>query len=72
MSHEYQKRQEATFPGRSELDQEALRFIKSWHRHPALQDLLWYRGINLGEVDEFDMFPEILELLVDRAEREGT
>ena len=63
---EFEERKNQEYPDRDPLDEEVLRFVKSWHRHPALHDLLWYRGVNLGEVDEYTLIPEVLTALVER------
>ena len=39
--------------GISDLDRTMLGFVRTWHRHPVVEDLLWYRGINLGEMVEY-------------------
>jgi len=70
MPHEFDKRRNAPHSDCTEMDQEALRFIKSWHRAPELHDILWYKGVNLGEVDEYDTFPEVVKALIDREARE--
>ena len=71
MNYEYEKRQSDPHQDRSPLDQEALRLVKSWHRHPALHDLLWYKGVNLGEVDEFDLLPEIIAWMAEHTPDES-
>lgn len=69
---EFEEWRSQEYPGRDPLDAEVLRFVKSWHRHPALHEVLWYRGVNLGEVDEYTLIPEVLTALVEReAERDA-
>ncbi|MBN2307953.1 MAG: hypothetical protein JXR94_03220 [Candidatus Hydrogenedentes bacterium] len=69
MTHEFQERKEAAYPDADPEDAEALRFVKSWHRYPPLHEALWYRGVNLGEVDEYLLLPEIITALLERDER---
>ena len=71
MTREFEEAKNAPFDRTAdETDREALRFVKSWHRHPVLYDAIWYRGINLGEVNEFMLLPEVITALVEREERE--
>jgi hypothetical protein len=61
---EQKRRQE--IPGADVVEQEALRFVKSWHRLSALHAFLWYRGVNLGEMDEFQQYSDVLPHFVER------
>lgn len=65
MTHEYNARRTEPYPDRSAIDAMALRFIKSWHRHPDLHDLMWYKGVNLGEMDEYDTLPEVIAAIIE-------
>lgn len=69
MTREFEDRKNAPYPDAEPVDAEALRFVKSWHRHPALHEALWYHGVNLGEVDEYMLLPEVITALVERDER---
>ncbi len=42
----------------------ALRFVQSWHAWPPLRVALHYHGVNLGETDEYPLFPEVLGILL--------
>lgn len=70
MTPEYEARREAPYADADPIDREALRFLKSWHRAPELQDILWYRGVNLGEADEYDVLPHIIRTLVALEEQD--
>lgn len=72
MTPEFDARRQEPYPHADAIDREALRFLKSWHRAPELQDVIWYRGVNLGEVDEYDLLPHIIRALVAEEEREST
>ena len=70
-SPEVEERKTATYPEiTGPIDAEALRFTKSWHRYPDIHEAVWYRGINLGEVDEFILLPEVITALLEREERQ--
>lgn len=66
MSREFEELKNAPYPHADDIDRKALQFTKSWHRHPALHDALWYRGINLGELDEFVLMQEVVRILVEQ------
>ncbi|GMW01365.1 MAG: hypothetical protein AMXMBFR84_25020 [Candidatus Hydrogenedentota bacterium] len=42
------------------VDSEALRIARSWMHDPAIAEAVWFRDINLGEVLEYHLYPEIL------------
>lgn len=44
-------------------DQPAMEFVTSWHGHPSLHDALWYRGVNIGEMFEWNLVQEVIPLL---------
>ena len=69
MAGEFDKRLNAKYPGADPIDARALRFVKSWHRYPVFHDALWYRGINLGEMAEYLLLPEVITALVEEEER---
>lgn len=72
MTREFDQRKKMPYPDLPALEGEAMRFVKSWHRYPPLHDALWYRGINLGEMDEYDLFPDVLSALVESDKGPGT
>ena len=41
----------------------AFQIVKSWHRHPAVMDALWYHGINTGEMLEYLYFQEVIPVV---------
>jgi hypothetical protein len=61
---EFSALKQRAFPDREPIDKAALRFVKSWHRHPVLRDTLTYQGVNLGELDEFVLIQKIIPILV--------
>lgn len=69
MTQEFEDLKRAAFQDTDEIDTEALRFVKSWHRHPALHEAIWYHGVNLGEVDEYMLLPEVIAALLEREEQ---
>jgi len=69
MTREFRERKEDPYPDADPEDREALRFAKSWHRYPPLHEAVWYRGINLGEADEYYLIPEIVPALLERSQR---
>lgn len=69
MTREFEERKTAPYPGMDPIDAEALRFTKSWHRYPGIHEAIWYRGVNLGEVDEYLLLPEVITALLEREER---
>jgi hypothetical protein len=69
MTREFEERKNAEHPDADPIDTEALRFVKSWHRYPPIHEAMWYRGINLGEVDEYILFQEIMTAILEREER---
>ena len=71
MAHEFEERRDAPYPQADPLDREAMRFVKSWHRYPPLHDALWYRGVNLGEANEYLLFQEVMSILLEREKRQG-
>ena len=71
MTREFDQRKTMPCLDLPPLEGEAMRFVKSWHRYPPLHDPLWYRGVNLGEMDEYDVFPEVLAALVEREKGQG-
>ncbi len=50
-------------------DQAAWRFIKTWHRHPLLADTLAWRGMNLGELFEYHLVGDIMEVFAACGDR---
>lgn len=46
-----------------EADRETLRFLRSWHQHPALREALTYRGINLGEMLETHLLHRVVPIM---------
>jgi hypothetical protein len=71
MTREYEERRTGDHRAADDIDREALRFVKSWHRHPDVHDALWYHGVNLGEVDEYMLLPEVIAALIAREESES-
>ncbi len=53
----------------AKADVDAVRFVTSWHRFPDLHDVLWYRDVNLGEVLEWALTPEVIAILAARDEK---
>ncbi|MCL4219278.1 MAG: hypothetical protein KJ052_20035 [Candidatus Hydrogenedentes bacterium] len=45
----------------------ACQIVKSWHRHPAVADVLWYHGINAGEILEYLYFQEVIPVVAAAA-----
>lgn len=68
MTKEFEQRRDTAHAGLTSVEAEAVRFVKSWHRHPALREALWYRGVNLGEVNEFALFADIFPVLAEHPE----
>ena len=64
---EFRQKSRQEIPGADAVEQEALCFVKSWHRQPELHPFLWYRGVNLGEMDEFQQYSDVLPHFVERA-----
>ena len=60
--------QEGECPAVDPVDAAALHFVKSWHQYPELQEALFYHGVNLGEVNEYLLLPEIITVLIEREE----
>ena len=71
MTDEFDQRRKAPYPQKDPIDAEALRFVKSWHRCPELHDVLWYKGVNLGEMDEYNLLPLVITALLDAREHPG-
>ncbi|HIJ72894.1 MAG TPA: hypothetical protein HPP83_02225, partial [Candidatus Hydrogenedentes bacterium] len=69
MGHGCDTSQDAADRTTDPVDAEAVRFTKNWHRHRAFHDALWCRGVNLGETDEYLLFPEVLGALIDQEKR---
>ena len=65
MTREFEERKTAEYTD-DPIDLEALRFVKSWHRYPPLHEAVWYKGVNLGEVGEYALIPEIITVLLQR------
>lgn len=66
---DFEARRQRAYPDREAIDVAALRFVKSWHRHPGLNGALGYRGVNIGEVDEFVLIQRIIPVLVHEEAR---
>ncbi|MBX7256051.1 MAG: hypothetical protein K1Y02_06785 [Candidatus Hydrogenedentes bacterium] len=67
---EFRERRDEDLPGLAPLDAETLRFVRSWHKHPAIAEALCKDGLNLGEAIEFDLLQEVVPiLLAARAEQ---
>lgn len=47
------------------IETAALRFTHSWSSWPPLHLLLHYRGVNLGETNEYHLFPKALADLLN-------
>ena len=71
MTHEFDERKNASYPDADPIDGDTLRFVKSWHRHPALHEALWYHGVNLGEMGEYMLIPEVISTLVEHEKGHG-
>lgn len=53
MRQEFEERKSRAVPDADPEERETVQFVKSWHRYPAFHEAIWYRGINLGEADEY-------------------
>ena len=72
MTREFELRKNATYSARTEpIDVEAMRFTQSWHRYPGFHEAMWYRGVNLGEADEFILMTDVVPALLEREKRSG-
>ncbi len=47
------------------VDLEALSFTRSWFQHRVFADAVWHSGINLAEMNEYDIFLNVLRVLFD-------
>ncbi|MCP4642446.1 MAG: hypothetical protein GY851_18520 [bacterium] len=65
MTREFEERKSTAW-SEDPVDNKALQFVKSWHRHPAVHEAVWYKGVNLGEMAEYALIPEMMTVLVDR------
>ena len=67
MKQEFEQRKEMEVVGADQEEVHAVRFVKSWHRFPVFHDAIWYRGINLGEADEYILVNPILKALLKQS-----
>jgi len=70
LTREFLERRDDPAPGLSDADAAAMRFVRSWHRFPALHENVWYRGISLGEVLEWALIPEVIAALAEDEDRQ--
>lgn len=47
----------------------ALDFTKNWHRHPSMREAIWYRGVNLGAMGEYQLLADALKIFMRRSGR---
>lgn len=66
MTREFRDRRDAPHDDADPIAAQTLGFVKSWHRYPPLHDALWFRGVNLGEADEYILFQEVMSALLAR------
>jgi len=45
------------------VDVTAMALAREWPHWPELHDVLWYRGVNLAEADEYLLFAGTMEAL---------
>jgi len=67
LGDDFEQRLNAVYPGTAGRDQDVMRFAKSWHRYPPLEQALQYRGINLGEMSELSLVQVAISAVVDAA-----
>ena len=60
----FEAARDRAYPDREAIDAMALRFVKSWHKHPMLREALMHQGVNVGELDEFELIQKIIPILV--------
>ncbi|MCP4639862.1 MAG: hypothetical protein GY851_05490 [bacterium] len=63
LTHEFVDRRDEAHPLLTPDDEAVFRFLRSWHRHPALRDAVWYRDVNLGETMELAIMRNVVEAL---------
>jgi len=56
-----------SYPDACPEENEAFRFVRNWHRTPELHDAIWYKGLNLGELNEYVLFSAVLKALLRRS-----
>ena len=64
---DFEQRLNAVHPGTVGRDADVMRFVKSWHRYPPLEEALQYRGFNLGEMSELGLVQVAIGAVVDAA-----
>lgn len=69
MTREFQERKQTAYPDTDPTEVEALRFTKGWHRYPGVHSAMWYKGINLGEMDDYVLLGKVLKILLEREGR---
>ena len=72
MTREFEERNAAPYADRTPLDAEALRITNAWHRHPAVHESVWHYGVNLGEMSEYLLLPDVVKFLVAREGEKGS
>lgn len=70
MSRVFREREVQAPPDADAIDIQALRFVKNWHQYPGIKEALEYRGVNLGEMNEYLLLPEVITSLVELQEKE--
>ena len=61
------KRIEPTHP----LERLALDFVHKWFEHPVFHDSVWHEGINLAELNEYEIFGSALSALIRHQEQDS-
>lgn len=60
---EFPRRLQAEAPGLEPADKEVMRLVWSWHRFPEFDDALWFDDLNLGEMLEWAITPDVIRAL---------
>ncbi len=71
LTREFLDRRDMAVDGANPTEAALFRFVKSWHRFPALREILHYRGVNLGEMVEYYLIQEAFISLGGGDERAG-